>query len=105
MNFTTTRAREWDLSATSLGEKNNSRNAIGIEMVCSVLSDSLGPHGLPPLSVGFPQQEYWSGLPFLTPGDLPNPRVLCTCRGRGAVYGCATWEAPQTLFLPGYLGK
>ena len=41
MNFTTTRAQEWDLSATSLGEKNNSRNAIGIEMVCSVLSDSL----------------------------------------------------------------
>ena len=23
--------------------------------------------------VGFPKQEYWSGLPFLSPGDLPNP--------------------------------
>ena len=26
-----------------------------------------------PLSVGFPRQEYWSGLPFATPGDLPDP--------------------------------
>ena len=24
------------------------------------------------LSVGFPRQEYWSGLPFPSPGDLPN---------------------------------
>ena len=28
-----------------------------------------------PLSVGFPRQEYWIGLPFPTPGDLPNPGV------------------------------
>ena len=26
-----------------------------------------------PLSMGFPRQEYWSELPFLSPGDLPNP--------------------------------
>ena len=26
-----------------------------------------------PLSMEFPRQEYWSGLPFLTPGDLPDP--------------------------------
>ena len=25
-----------------------------------------------PLSMGFSKQEYWSGLPFLTPGHLPN---------------------------------
>ena len=28
-----------------------------------------------PLSVGFPKQEYWSGLPFPPPGDLPDPRT------------------------------
>ena len=28
-----------------------------------------------PLSVGFPRQEYWSGLPFSTPGDLPDPAI------------------------------
>ena len=28
---------------------------------------------LAPLSMEFSRQEYWSGLPFLTPGDLPDP--------------------------------
>ena len=28
-----------------------------------------------PLSMGFPRQEYWSGLPFPIPGDLPNPGI------------------------------
>ena len=27
------------------------------------------------LSVGFSRQEYWSGLPFPSPGDLPNPGI------------------------------
>ena len=27
------------------------------------------------LSVGFPRLEYWSGLPLLPPGDLPNPGI------------------------------
>ena len=26
-----------------------------------------------PQSMGFSRQEYWSGLPFLSPEDLPNP--------------------------------
>ena len=25
--------------------------------------------------MGFSRQEYWSGLPFLSPGDLPNPGI------------------------------
>ena len=28
-----------------------------------------------PLSMGFPRQEYWSGLPFSSPRDLPNPSL------------------------------
>ena len=28
-----------------------------------------------PLSMGFPGQEYWSGLPNPPPGDLPDPRI------------------------------
>ena len=27
------------------------------------------------LSTGFPRQEYWSGLPFPSPGDLPDPEI------------------------------
>ena len=28
-----------------------------------------------PLSTGFPRQEYWNGLPFPSPGDLPDPGI------------------------------
>ena len=28
-----------------------------------------------PWSMGFSRQEYWSGLPFPSPGDLPNPGI------------------------------
>ena len=38
----------------------------------SVVSDSLRPHGL---SMEFSRPEYWSGLPFPSPGDLTNPGI------------------------------
>ena len=28
-----------------------------------------------PLLMGFSKQRYWSGLPFPSPGDLPNPGI------------------------------
>ena len=28
-----------------------------------------------PLSMGFPRQEHWSGLPFPLPGELSNPGI------------------------------
>ena len=31
-------------------------------------------HQAPP-SMGFSRQEYWSGLPFPSPGDLPDPGI------------------------------
>ena len=44
---------------------------------CSVVSDSFAtPWTVPcqaPLSMGFPRQEYWRGLPFPSPGHLPGP--------------------------------
>ena len=42
----------------------------------SVLSDSVTPWTIAhwaPLFMGFSRQEYWGGLPFPFPGDLPNP--------------------------------
>ena len=38
----------------------------------SLVSDSLWPHGL---SMKFSRQEYWSGWPFPSPGDLPDPGI------------------------------
>ena len=48
---------------------------------CSVMSDSVTPWTVAhpaPLSIGFPRQEYWSGLPFPSPGDLPGPGIKPT---------------------------
>jgi len=43
-----------------------------------------------PLSIGFSRQEYWSGLSFPSPGDLPNlgiePSSLASCIGRRVLY-------------------
>ena len=52
-----------------------------------------------PLSVGFSRQDYWSGLPFPTAGDLPNPGVETTSPALAG--GFFTTEPPgkQTLFL------
>ena len=47
----------------------------------SVLSDSVTTWTVAceaPLSMGFSRQKYWSGLPFLSPGDLPDPGVELT---------------------------
>ena len=40
-----------------------------------------------PLSMEFPRQEYWSGLPFLTPGDLPSPEIEAASLASPAVAG------------------
>ena len=51
-----------------------------------------------PLSMEFSWQEYWSGLPFPSPGDLPDPGIESTslnicCIGRWLLYHCSTLEA------------
>ena len=45
--------------------------------VTSVVFNSLRPYIAceAPLSMGFSKQEYWSGLPFPSPGDLPDPGI------------------------------
>ena len=35
--------------------------------------------GQAPLSMEFSRQEYWSGLPFSSPGDLPDPGIEPGC--------------------------
>ena len=56
-----------------------------------------------PLSMGFPRQEYWSGLLFPSSGDLPDPgiklgqmsNVNVSCIGRWVLYCWASKEARQ----------
>ena len=61
-----------------------------------VMSDSVTPWTVAlqaPLSMGFPRQEYWTGLPFSSPGDLPNPEIKYACIDRQVLYHRATREA------------
>ena len=94
--------------------------------------DSLRPHGLfetpwtvahqAPLSMGFSRQEYWSGLPFPSPGDLPNPGIkpaspmspalqansLPPAIGeahRGSCHRCNTCDTGSRASLPRSPGK
>ena len=45
------------------------------------------------LLMGFPMQEYWSRLPFLTPGDLPEPGIEPTSPALAGKF--FTIEAPR----------
>ena len=56
------------------------------------------------LSMGFSRQEYWSGLPFPSPGDLPNPGIKPTSLMPPALAGVffttsTTWEAQPAIWL------
>ena len=53
-----------------------------------------------PLSVGFPRQEYWSGLPFPPPEDLPNPGIKPASLASPALAGRFFTAAP-----PGHTGR
>ena len=70
---------------------------------CSVVSNSLWSHELmiPPdfsVHLEFSRQEYWSGLPFLTPGDLPDPGIKPTFLASPVLAGrFLTWEALRNL--------
>ena len=50
-----------------------------------------------PLSMGCSRQKYWSGLPFPSPGSLPDPRIepvsLKSPTLAGGFVTSATWEA------------
>ena len=42
---------------------------------CPTLCDLMGCSPEAPLFMGFSKQEYWSGLPYSPPGDLPDPGI------------------------------
>ena len=58
--------------------KKSRRSYVCVCVSCSVMSNSLWPHGLyacqAPVSMEFSRQE-WCGLPFPSPGNLPDPGI------------------------------
>ena len=50
-------------------------SACSVAQSCLNLCYLMGSSPLSPFSREFSRQEYWSGLPFPTPGDLPHPGI------------------------------
>ena len=54
-----------------------------------------------PLSMEFSRQEYWSGFPFLSPGDLPNPGIKpASPASAGGFSTTASPGKPSALIAP-----
>ena len=74
----------------------------GVLGVCVFnLDDFLGPHGQ---RMGFSRQEYWSGLLFPLPGDLPDPGMKPASLGYPTVAGrflttSAPWSVEEIDFI------
>ena len=68
---------------------------------CCLVAKSYSSSAIPwtvarqaPLFMGFSRQEYWSELPFTTPGDISHAGIECvswiSCLGRQTHYHCTT---------------
>ena len=62
---------------------------------CPTLCDPMDYSPPAPLSVEFSRQDYWSGLPFPSPGDLPDPGIkpMSTALAGHILYHWAAREA------------
>ena len=51
--------------------------------------------------MGLPKEEYWSELPFLPPGDLPDPGIELASLASSALAGglFTTWEKSSLMFF------
>ena len=70
---------------------------------CPTLCNPIDHNPQDPLSMGFPQQEYWSGVPFSSLTDLPHPRIesmsLVTTVLAGRLFTTSTtWNPLGPLF-------
>ena len=74
------------------------------------MANSLQPHGLQParlfLFMKFSRGEYWSGLPFPTPGDLVVQNLPANGRDKrdaGSIPGLGSLEAENSKSTQGHL--
>ena len=81
----------------------HSCNPSSSQTLSKVLGNSETPQTVTrqaPVSMGFSQQGYWSGLPFPPPGALPDPgmgpmSLVSPTLANGFFTNGATWKAPQ----------
>ena len=101
--------RHWRHWSKILDSWNNIPAVVWMQIVCTLsrllVFNSATPYAIAcqtPLSMGLSRQEYWSGLPFSSLGDLPDPGSnphLLHCR---RILCCwASWEAlREVLWAP-----
>ena len=69
-----------------------------VTKLCPTLETPWIVAGQAPLSMEFSRQEYWSGLPFPPPGDLPDPgsnlSLLCLLHWQADSLPLSHWQAP-----------
>ena len=91
-------APTWDEQSS---KRDSSRSFCLVEFLCLVAELCLTPCGpvdhSPPGSTGFPRQESWSGVPFPSPGNLPNSGTEPESLASPALAG-----RPLPLALPSY---
>ena len=55
-----------------------------------------------PLSLGYPRQEHWTGLPFPSPGNLPDPGIepvsSVLAGSFVSLFACFTTEPPDGFY-------
>ena len=76
--------------------------------MCAVVSDSATPWTVThraPLSMEFSRQEYQSGLPFPSLGDLPDLGIKPACLVSPALAGGFFTDAPQCFILTFIVGQ
>ena len=74
------------------------KHAVCAAQSCPALCDPMDSSCQAPLSTGFPRQEHWSGLPFPSPGHLPDAAVKLASLASPALAGGffptgVTWKA------------
>ena len=94
------------------GSPHQSESESEVAQSCLTLCDLWTVAHQAPPSTGFSRQEYWSGLPFPSPADLPDPGIKPEFLASPAMAGkffanCSTWEYrrrqwhPTAVLLPG----
>ena len=62
-------------------------HACSVTKLCPTPCDPMDSNPLGSSVMGFPRQEYWNGLPFHPPGDLPDPGIEPTSLASPALAG------------------
>ena len=90
----------WSLKFQEIGY-HNSESESEVAQSCPTLCDPMDC-SLPGFSVhGIFQQEYWSGLPFPSPGDLPDPGIkLASLALAGRFFTAEPPGKPQKGYIP-----